>query len=713
MTEEARNEQFHALLIGINCYLDNLLPGGLFYKSLSGCVQDVQRVETFLVEKLSIPRERIIKLTSSRVSGQEEPSEPPSQWPTYKNIVEGFKRITDVARPGDQVFVHYSGHGGRASTTEAFKQIKGENGLDEVLVPMDLGNSVGNYLRDTELNCLIKAMVDKGLLVTIVLDSCHAGGAMRAADPAVDPDLASTGVRGIGVPDLSVRDSASLVASAEDLVKAWQSKGKSATRSVQVGSGWNLDPKGYVLLAACRANEYANEIVFEGTEKNGALSYWFIDSLKQLGPTFTYSMLHSRLLGKVHSQFTSQTPQLEGEGDRVVFSGVTLMEPASVPVLRTEPNDVVVLNAGRAHGVEPGTHFAVFENTTVQFTNERRIAIVEVGETTATESRATIVERLSETPVEAGAKAVRLDAGRIKLSGKVRFVAPALPGQADESRALQEFQDLLSTNTDLPLTIAAQDETPDYLVSVRDEEFLVCDITGNEIPNLRPALRTTDANSRQRLAARLTHLVKYNNVQELDNNDPESEISRKLIVELVSRPPDYVPNTAVARPHLLDSIGRSITLCDNEWAFLRIRNDYSSPLNITVLNLQPDWGISQIYPIRSASFESFDPQREVVLPLHVKLPDGYQQGRDIIKVFATVEATDFHSLELPVLNQPHTSSGTRSLPRNPLEQFLSQFPTTNGKRTVSIPVCAVVDWCTHQVEIELVGKALSIEASAS
>lgn len=707
MTEAARNDQFHALLIGINCYLTNLLPGGLFYKSLSGCVQDVQRVETFLVEQLNIPSERIIKLTSSNVSGQAEPSEPPSQWPTYKNIVYGFKRITEAAQPGDQVFIHYSGHGGRASTTEPFKQIKGEQGLDEVLVPMDLGNSEGNYLRDTELNCLIKAMVDKGLLVTIVLDSCHAGGAMRAVDPAVNPELANTGVRGIGAPDLSVRDSASLVASAEDLVKAWQSRGKGATRSAQVGSGWNLDPEGYVLLAACRANEYANEIVFEGTEKNGALSYWFIDSLKQLGPTYTYSMLHSRLLAKVHSQFTSQTPQLEGEGDRVVFSGITLKEPASVPVLRNE-NEVVVVNAGRAHGVEPGTHFAIFENTTVQFTNERRLAIVEVGETNATESRATIIERFSETPVEAGAKAVRLDAGKIKLGGRVKLIAPA---QADQGRALQEFHDLLSSSTDLPLTIAAQDETPDYLVTARDEEFLICDPTGNEIPNLRPALRTTDANSTHRLAARLTHLVKYNNVQELDNNDPESEISRKLIVELVSRPPDYVPNTPV-RPQPHHSIGHSITLRDNDWAFLRIRNEYSAPLNITVLNLQPDWGISQIYPIRSANFEPFDPQREVVLPLHLKLPAGYQQGRDIIKVFATLEATDFHSLELPVLDQPTPISGTRSLPRNPLERFLSQFPSINGQRTASIPVCVAVDWCTHQVEIELVGQALSIEASA-
>ena len=711
MSDVQNNSQFHALLIGINCYLPNLLPSGLFYKSLGGCVQDIERVESFLLEKLNISREQITKLTSSTVTGQPEPSEPPSQWPTYQNIVNGLKRIAEQAQPGDQVFIHYSGHGGRALTTEPFKPIKGDNGLDEVLVPMDLGNSESNYLRDTELNCLIKTMVDKGLLLTIVLDSCHSGGALRAPDPAIDPNLANAGVRGIGVPDMTVRDSRSLVASAEELVEAWRGKGSKATRSVQVGSGWNLDPEGYVLLAACRANEYANEIVYEGSEKNGALSYWLVDSLKQIGPSFTYSMLHNRVLAKVHSQFTAQTPQLEGEGNRVVFSGVTVKEPASVPVLRVEGEDVIVLNSGRAHGVNQGDQFVIFENSSVEFTREQRIAIAEVIESMATESSARLTERPSETPVKQGAKAIRLDAGTIKLGGKVKLVTSALPDHSDQNRALQEFENLISANQDQPLTIVAENETPDYLVSVRGDEFLVCDSTGNEIPNLQPPIEIASANSTERLTTRLTHLVKYNNVQELDNRDPDSEISRKLIVELVSRPPDWVQSSPV-RLQPLESIGPSITLRDNEWAFLRIRNEYSLPLNITVLNLQPDWGISQIYPIRSASFEAFDRQREVILPLNVKLPGGFAKGRDIIKVFATLDATDFHCLELPTLDQPAVASATRSFSPNSLERFLSQFPSGKATRTVSIPVCAVVEWCTRQVEIEISGEPLSFEATA-
>src|SRR5689334_2826554 len=120
---------FHALLIGINHYQENELPNGLYYRSLLGCVQDINRVETFLRRDLGIPPENITKLTSSTPVEGDEPPEPQSQWPTYENIVNAFKRLAEVAQPGDQVFVHYSGHGGRAVTTEEFKDIKGESGI--------------------------------------------------------------------------------------------------------------------------------------------------------------------------------------------------------------------------------------------------------------------------------------------------------------------------------------------------------------------------------------------------------------------------------------------------------------------------------------------------------------------------------------------------------------------------------------------------------
>jgi hypothetical protein len=71
----------YALLIGIDCYLPNRLPNGIYYPSLAGCVRDITLVEEFLRRKLGIPEEHILKLKASN-TGAAEPPEPREEWPT-------------------------------------------------------------------------------------------------------------------------------------------------------------------------------------------------------------------------------------------------------------------------------------------------------------------------------------------------------------------------------------------------------------------------------------------------------------------------------------------------------------------------------------------------------------------------------------------------------------------------------------------------------
>ena len=688
---------FHALLIGINHYLPNELPNGLYYKSLLGCVQDVNLVETFLRQDLHIPNENITKLTSSPPVAGTEPPEPRSQWPTYENIVNSFKRLADVAQPGDQIFIHYSGHGGRAVTTDKFKDIKGESGIDEVLVPMDLGNSEGGYLRDTELHFLIQNMVQKNLYVTVVLDSCHAGGATRNV---LDPKLGGVGVRGAGVIDTFERRTESLVASAQELCEAWQNHAKAGIRKANVASDWLLEPRGYVLVAACRADEYANEVVFEGHTKNGALSYWLVDSLKQIGPDFTYAMLHKRLLAKVHGQFATQSPQLQGEGQRVVFGATERPQPRSFLVMAAEHNGPVLINAGLAQGIEQGTQFGIYPTNEADVTNiERRVAVVEVTEINPVTCQAKVVDQNDWTTIEAGYQAVRLDAGKIRLNGRVRV---AHEDQSEAAiAALTAIEDALKEPSGV-VAAAKNAETPDYLITVKQDEFLICDAAGNPIPNLRPPVRISDDDAVQRVMDRVTHLVKYSNVRELDNNDPTSTISQKFIVEFVTAPPDFKPGSPI-RPQPLESIGPSVTVPDGEWAFLRIRNNYDpNVLNVTVLDLQSDWSISQIYPSRAGSYESLDPGRELILPLRVTLPAGYQAGTDIIKVFATIDTTSFSALELSALDKPELPARSLRQSASALGAFVAAFESSQSKRAVAVDVCASIEWVAHQVEIDIV-----------
>src|SRR5581483_2778280 len=240
-----------ALLIGIDHYLPNRMPDGTTYEKLGGCVTDIKRVQAFLNTKVGLSNENIFMLTATN-TGATEPPEPEERWPTYENMVTQFQKVIQIARSGDHIYIHYSGHGGRAATI--FPELVGERGFDEALIPMNIGYSEARYLRDVELAYLLKAMVDKQLMVTIVLDSCHSGGATRG--------ITDVTIRGLSTIDTSPRPRESLVVSHSELVSTWESLSKSVTRNLKSGSGWLIEPTGYVLLAACRASESAYEYSF-------------------------------------------------------------------------------------------------------------------------------------------------------------------------------------------------------------------------------------------------------------------------------------------------------------------------------------------------------------------------------------------------------------------------------------------------------------------
>ena len=84
----------YALLIGIDCYMPNKLPGGGSYPSLNGCVRDITHVEEFLKHKLGMKDECILKLTATNL-GDAKPPEPQEKWPTYENIVAAFQKLGD------------------------------------------------------------------------------------------------------------------------------------------------------------------------------------------------------------------------------------------------------------------------------------------------------------------------------------------------------------------------------------------------------------------------------------------------------------------------------------------------------------------------------------------------------------------------------------------------------------------------------------------
>jgi hypothetical protein len=395
----------YALLIGIDRYLPNELPNDASYKSLKGCVRDITHVEAFLKRQFNLPSEQNYKLTASNGDGSSEPSEPPEQLPTYENIVRKFQEITEKAQPQDQVYIHYSSHGGRAVTS--YPKLKGAKGIDEALVPTDIGNPKARYLRDIELAALLQTMVDKGLVVTVVLDSCHSGGTTRAGDFAIRGADRET-------VDTTPRLTDSLVGSAADLAKTWPNLAEETTCSGKSNISFLPGTKGYVMLAACRPSEYAYEYEFNGKERNGALTYWLLDSLQNGSSDVTYKVLYDRINAKVHSKFPSQTPMLFGEGNRLVFGSdyASLQYAVTVMQVDAAKNPVrVQLNAGQAQGLSEGAQLAIYPAGTTDFTQEeKQLAIAQITEIGATDAWAEIVKTIRAGEIDRAAQAVLLSA---------------------------------------------------------------------------------------------------------------------------------------------------------------------------------------------------------------------------------------------------------------------------------------------------------------
>lgn len=701
-----------ALLIGVDCYMDNRLPDGGWYPSLQGCVRDISLVEAFLRSKRGVQPEHICKLTASNPSvppndrdPARKPTEAADRWPTYENMVAAFKSITAQAQTGDQVYIHYSGHGGRSST--AYPALKGAAAFDESLVPTDIGYSQARYLRDVEIAHLLASMVDKGLLVTVVLDSCHSGGATRGNTGAVR--------RGIDSIDTGQRRTDSLVASRAELEAGWRAAAGSA-RGLKPGSGWLLEPQGYTLLAACRAQESAFEFPFNGRESNGALTYWLLDTLEQQGTGLSYKVLHDRILAKIHGQFEAQTPQLQGEGARAVFGSDVIRPVYAVPVIQVDAaGERLRINAGQAHFIRQGAQFAIYPAGVADLSaTELRMALAEVQqEPGATDTWATITRKLSPARIEPGAQAVLMNPGTVRLQRPVRLtLRDDLPAHIDQQAALQQVRQALQASNSGFAPLAGEDAAAVFQVAVTAQAtFEIWDAAGTPIANLRPPLAITDPSSASRLVQRLIHLAKYRNVEELYNHDALSPLAGQLLVELAGKSAAY-DRSDEPQPEPFDATDATPVLKAGEWLFVRIRNRLprvaddpaANVLNVTVLDLESNWAIAQIHPSRpGAYFVPLDPEAELLLPLEATLAPGQDASTDVIKVFATLGTTNFRWLELPPLDVPITrSSASRGGPTSALDALLAAIVEQEPKtRTLTTAAYPSEQWVTAQTLVHV------------
>lgn len=237
-----------ALCVGINEFAH--LPSSSW---LHGCVNDAQDISAWLRTQPGFTRRNVTVLTDSGA--------------TKAAVMTALGAMVAQAKAGtlDHLVFSFSSHGTQVPDTNGDETV---DHVDEAFACHDIAQKGNDWDLDTvivddELNALLQD-IPKGVLVEVVLDTCHSGTGLRDIDllsgrkPRFLPPPTKKGIQRLAPKS----DPKGL----QELVKATPT----ATRAV--------------LFAACKADQTAADAYFDGTY-NGAFTYYFVKSLKGGAPT--------------------------------------------------------------------------------------------------------------------------------------------------------------------------------------------------------------------------------------------------------------------------------------------------------------------------------------------------------------------------------------------------------------------------------------------
>ncbi|GFG16338.1 hypothetical protein IFM61392_09453 [Aspergillus lentulus] len=654
-----------AVLIGINSYMDGKTErfdkeGHLIeYHDLKGCVADILQVERYLLQSVGIEKSRITKLLSPWPV-DDQAADTASYLPTYSRIIEALRNVTLNAKKGDNVYIHYSGHGARATTV--FPDLKGKDSLDDALVPADIVSG-GHYLRDLEMTLLLKQMVDKGLLVTVVLDCCHSASATRGPRRML--------VRSIppiyeSIPKQDIPDSAT------DIAKSL--------------SNHDLrEPRGYTLLAACRPHEEAREERFDNDRFHGVLTYWLLDTLRgHSADAISSHLLFRRVCANVKNMSALQTPILAGDSSRLIFGNGYLPTKHAITVKglhgNVEEGDTLELAGGRLHGIRIGAEYALFPITyrgTESEPADRCLGRVIVEEVSGLKCTASVVElNTSNGQIELGCPAVLLNYP-VSEKATVRFISL---DRLEEQQFRDDWMAHSTSDAWLRLIDETEETTEDFRITINNnDEYQVQSGAGDPFPALKAVLhplKVAHQASMPTLIQRIRHLARFEMIKTLEN------------------------------PHItgLHEKDGYFDTKDGDLVVLRFTNQASFPLNFTLFNLKPLFGVDRVFP-EYGEFETLDPGQQFSLPILTSIPPELRESSradlpiiDTLKAVVTVETASFGSLILDDIHQAEERS-YRGGTNGSLQRLLQRLEREH--RNVSIASRLRDQWQTVDLRLNL------------
>lgn len=139
----------HALIMTISNYA---VPG---VSPLKGVAEDAGSAKE-IARRLGVREANMIFLSDGQL--------------THAGMNAAFDRLHERIAPNDNVFIYYSGHGGRALVRDPDER------CGEALITVE-----GRGFMDTEMEAKLKTLSRKANKMVVFLDACHSGGATTRA----------------------------------------------------------------------------------------------------------------------------------------------------------------------------------------------------------------------------------------------------------------------------------------------------------------------------------------------------------------------------------------------------------------------------------------------------------------------------------------------------------------------------------------------------
>lgn len=151
----------HALIMTISQYQGGVPP-------LKGVLYDAENARQIAL-KMGVKEENLRFLKDEQLS--------------LSGVRAAFDELASRLAEGDQVFIYYSGHGGRSYLSEPVERCA------ESLITVDAQGFL-----DAELEARLKKLAEKAQKVIVFIDACHSGGVTtRALNPPFTPKYWSKG----------------------------------------------------------------------------------------------------------------------------------------------------------------------------------------------------------------------------------------------------------------------------------------------------------------------------------------------------------------------------------------------------------------------------------------------------------------------------------------------------------------------------------------